>query len=69
MTDREIRAYLRGATRDRVLSGWYHYERLDAREWIVSTPIAGARIYDQAGVEDYCRALASAGIEPLRIAA
>ena len=69
MTDREIRAYLRGATRERVLSGWYHYERFEEREWIVSTPFTGAQVYDQAGVEDYCRALASAGIEPLPIAA
>jgi hypothetical protein len=64
MTPREIRAYLRGATRGRLVRGWYFYGPADALRWVVN-PCEGASddwSHDEA--VGYCQMLRAAGVEP-----
>jgi hypothetical protein len=58
MTPREIRAYLRGATRGKVLRGWYFYGPADALRWGSS----GDFSHNEAA--GYCQMLDAAGVTP-----
>lgn len=63
MTDREIRAFLRGATRDKILTGWQgpHHRR----SYTISPVVGDAREYLFSQVLDYVRLLKQAGVLPM----
>lgn len=73
MTNRDIRAYLRAATRAKILSGWYVYRPPGA---IDTDPIYGGLVFCIAPIAGrpqhfafdeairYCEMLATEGIEP-----
>lgn len=60
MTDREIAAYLRGATRDKLVIGW----KPVAGKWIVNTLGGCGPAWERAEVLKYVWMLAEAGVEP-----
>jgi hypothetical protein len=66
LTDVDVRAYLRAATRAKILGGWYNFGTSDNITWIV-TPIdrtQRSQHMDSEAVRIYCEMLAEAGIEP-----
>lgn len=67
MTNRDIRAVLRGATKDGVLRGWYFYggRGVLPMRYVVSPPGVETRIYDVDGVSEYCEMLLASGIRPV----
>ena len=65
MSDTDIRAMLRGATRAKVLFGWCPYDWDGETYWVVSPPAARASTYNTAEAVDYCRMLSASGVEPL----
>lgn len=69
MGHRDIRAMLRGATRDRVIDGWYFYgdEPVRPIQYVVSLPTTGSQTFSTPGAIGYCSMLASAGVEPLYV--
>ena len=64
MDDRSISAYLRAATKAKILHGWYWHEAYGPRTWIITPAIGPAREIDGS---EYAEALASHGIEPLYV--
>lgn len=62
MTPRDVRAMLRGATRDRVIEGWYFYG--DPHCYVVNGGPRAA-VLSAADVVPYCEMLAAAGVAPL----
>jgi hypothetical protein len=64
MTDRHIRAMLRGATAAKILNGWQG-PHLFERSYCIAPSNAAAAERPLADVISYCEALAAAGIEPL----
>jgi hypothetical protein len=69
MTATEIRAYLRGATRGKVLSGWYFYGPADALRWVVTPSDGFSGDYSHDEAVRYCRMLHAAGVTPQSSAA
>lgn len=63
LTDRDIRAGLRGAVKANVIDGWYWYGFQPNLQWAVN---AGGctTVYNRAGILDYCAMLREGGIEP-----
>jgi hypothetical protein len=64
MTDREIRALLRGATAARILNGWQG-PHLAERSYCIAPMNAAAAERPLDDVISYCRSLLTAGIQPL----
>jgi hypothetical protein len=64
MDDRDMRAYLRAATGERLIEGWYHYDGVDGRHWVVNAIDGPTSTYDSVAVADFCGMLKSAGVEP-----
>jgi hypothetical protein len=64
MTDRHIRAMLRGATAAKILNGWQG-PHLDERSYCIAPRDAGASERPLGDVIRYCQSLAIAGVEPL----
>jgi hypothetical protein len=64
MTDRHIRAMLRGATAAKILNGWQGPHLLE-RSYCIAPRNAAAAERPLADVISYVEALATAGIEPL----
>jgi hypothetical protein len=65
MTSSMIRAYLRGATRGKVLRGWYFYGPADALRWVVTPHDGLSDDYSHDEAAGYCRMLDAAGVTPL----
>jgi hypothetical protein len=64
MTDRQIRAMLRGATAAKILNGWQGPHLLE-RSYCIAPCNAAASERPLADVISYCETLATAGVEPL----
>ena len=64
MTDRHIRAMLRGATAAKILNGWQGPHLLE-RSYCIAPRDAAAAERPLADVISYCESLATAGIQPL----
>jgi hypothetical protein len=64
MTDRHIRAMLRGATAAKILNGWQGPHLLE-RSYCIAPCNASAAERPLHDVISYCEALATAGIQPL----
>ena len=64
MTDRHIRAMLRGATAAKILNGWQGPHLLE-RSYCIAPCNAGAAERPLAEVISYCESLATAGVQPL----
>jgi hypothetical protein len=64
MRDDTIDAYLRGATRDRVLVGWYAYGPEEARRWVINPGIGLSRTMDRSESERYVEGLWADGVVP-----
>ena len=64
MTDRDIRAMLRGATAAKILDGWQG-PHLDERSYCIAPRNAGASERALSDVIRYCESLATAGVQPL----
>jgi hypothetical protein len=64
MTPREIRAYLRGATRGKVLRGWYFYGPADALRWVVTPTEGSSGDFSHDEAAGYCQMLDAAGVTP-----
>ena len=64
MTDRDIRAWLRGATKAKVLVGWYWHGPDHARRYTVNAP-GGITTFGSEAAAGYCDMLRAAGVEPL----
>jgi hypothetical protein len=65
MADRDIRAWLRGATRARILTGWYAYGFGAMRRYVISPEGVDTSTYSAHEVSRYCSMLREAGIEPV----
>lgn len=63
MTDREIRAYLRGATAAKVLSGWY--SPVLGSVYIVSPPGSDTQTFFFWEAITYCEMLRESGVVPV----
>jgi hypothetical protein len=64
MTDRHIRAMLRGATAAKILNGWQGPHLLE-RSYCIAPRDAAAAERPLADVISYCESLATAGVQPL----
>jgi hypothetical protein len=65
MIARDIRAFLRAATAERILTGWNVYEpRAGERRWTYSPAEGCSRDVDEPAVIAYCGMLRSAGLRP-----
>ena len=65
MITRDIRAFLRAATAERILSGWNFYElRPGERRWTYSPTGAQSCDVDEPDVIAYCGMLRAAGVQP-----
>lgn len=64
MSDRHIRAMLRGATAAKLLDGWQG-PHLTERTYCIAPPHAAAMERPLDYVIGYCELLAAAGVEPL----
>jgi hypothetical protein len=64
MSDRDIRAMLRGATAARLLHGWQG-PHFDERSYVITPQDADPAERPLEYVISYCAMLASAGVEPL----
>lgn len=64
MTDRDIRAMLRGATAAKILNGWQG-PHLEQRSYCIAPRNADATERALDDVIRYCEGLATAGVEPL----
>lgn len=64
MTDWYIRAMLRAATAQKLLTGWQG-PHTDARSYCIAPKNADAAERDLGYVEDYVRTLETAGLKPL----
>lgn len=71
MTDREVRAYLRGATKEGMLDGWNTYQSYTnmgpKRFWTFTTALKQSRVFDDQGIRQYCVMIKEAGTEPVFI--
>ena len=65
MSDTEIRAMLRGATRARILAGWYPYNQGGETFWVVNPPDTKTSTYTTAEAVGFCRMLSASGVEPM----
>jgi hypothetical protein len=65
MVDRDIRAWLRGATRARILVGWYTYGFGAMRKYVINPAYLETSTYTASEVSSYCAMLREAGIEPV----
>lgn len=68
MSNREIRAMLRGARKAGLIDGWYFYGSPANLRWAVSAQ-GRAPVHDHAGIVSYCDMLREGGIEPAYITA
>jgi len=64
LTDRTIADYLRGATSEGVIEGWYHTGPLAANDWVVNSRLTGAQQYSRAEIIGYVSMLKEAGLDP-----
>ena len=65
MITRDIRAFLRAATAERILNGWNFYElRPGERRWTYSPTGGGSCDVDESAVIAYCGMLRAAGVRP-----
>jgi len=64
MTDRHIRAMLRGATAAKILNGWQGPHLLE-HSYCIAPRDAAAAERPLADVISYCESLATAGVQPL----
>lgn len=64
MIDREIRAILRGATADGILTGWQG-PHLDVRSYCIAPSCGDADEHPLEYVIAYCEGLLQSGVEPL----
>ena len=63
MTDRLIADYLRAATAQNIIEGWYHTGPLVQNDWVVNSSL-GAQQMSRAETIGYVEMLKEAGIEP-----
>jgi hypothetical protein len=65
LSDRDVRAYLRGATAAKLLWGWNNYENAQGeRMWTATPDSADPVIHDSEGIRVFCEMVKEAGIEP-----
>lgn len=66
MTDRDIRAHLRGAVKEKLICGWYFYETVVGYNYVVNPgPKMPISILNHDQAVDYCHMLTISGVEPL----
>lgn len=65
MTERDVRAMLRGATKAKILTGWYAVGRVGDRMYIIAPAEGTTESYFQHAAEAYCGMLIESGVEPL----
>jgi len=65
VTDRDIRAMLRAATKAGILEGWYATGLVENRRYILNPGGGGTITHTAAAAVDYCRMLWDGGIRPL----
>jgi hypothetical protein len=65
VTDRDIRAHLRGAVKAGMLVGWYWFDSVVGLHYVVNPPGAQTSTYGHDEAVTYCQMLASAGVDPL----
>ena len=63
MTDRYLRALLRGATKHGILTGWQG--PMVDNTYVIAPELAPARAMARDDAVEYCRALAQAGVLPV----
>lgn len=67
-TDRDVRAYLRAATKEGVLKGWNNFQAPSGKlKWTVSPAGRATQVLDMHEVREYCYMINLVGIVPLYI--
>lgn len=60
----EIRAYLRAATRQKIIYGWYFYRRKGHIYWVINPNSGDCSTYNTKGVLEFIKMLKAMNIEP-----
>jgi hypothetical protein len=74
-SDRDVRAYLRAATKEGILKGWNNFQSTNRLapggkgplKWTVSPAGRATQVLDQHEVREYCYMINLVGIVPLYI--
>jgi len=65
VTDRDVRAMLRGAVAAKVIVGWYWYGFGALIRYVVHAGASNTVTHDRDAIVAYCGMLRDAGVEPL----